>query len=496
MNISLAAAMRDPMLLGGPFAAPTFAPWLCVSKVLSGESLDRREAALFRKCTGRSRLPRKPVHKLFMVIGRRGGKSRFLSAVAVHAAALAGDWRSLLSAGERGVVLLLGADRRQAAVLKRYASGLIAASPLISAEVVRETGDEIEFRNGSVLEIGTNDYRAVRARTVLALIGDEACFWRTDEEAASSDEEVMAAAEPSMATTPGGGLLLLASSPYMKRGLLYRRWRELTGNDATDDVCWTAGSRVMNPALAQAVVDRAMADDPQRARAEFAAEWRDDLSDFVPSDVVEASTDFGVRERAPVPGVRYVAFTDAAGGTGSDSFTLAIGHREADGSAVLDVLRERKPRFVPAAVVAEYAGLLRLYRVDRVTGDRFAGGWASDEWARAGVRYEASARTKSELYLTGLPLLLSGRARLLDIAALRQQLANLERRIHRGGRERVDHAPSRHDDAANAAMGALVLAGATRRYDSSQSFVDTDRDGSKPRRFNVGDRLRQLGLPV
>src|SRR5665811_63011 len=461
MNISLAAAMRDCNLLGGPFQAETFWPWHAVARLISGERLDRREAALFRKCTGRTKPPRKPVRRLFLLVGRRGGKDRFLSAVGVHTAALAGDWRELLSAGEQAVVMLLGSDRRQAAIMKRYCRGLLD-NPLLAAEVLRETGDVVEFRNGGALEIGTNDARLVRGRSALAVLGSEACFWRTDENSASNDEEVVAAAEPSMAMTPDGGLLLLASSQHMKRGMMFRRWRELFGNDDTDDICWVAPSRVMNPALPANVVEKALIEDPARARAEFLAEWRDDLSDFIPAEVTEQATDFGVRERPPVTGVDYVAFTDAAGGTGADSFTLGIAHLEKDGRAVLDLLRERKPRFVPAAVVTEFASVLKSYRLTTVKGDRYAAGWASDEWERAGISYRASDKTKSEIYLSGLPLLLSGRARLLDSAPLRQQLAGLARRVHSGGRESVDHgSPHLHDDLSNSAIGALVEAAAS-----------------------------------
>lgn len=40
MTVTLAEAMRDPALLGGPFQAPSFWPWHTVAKVLSGERLD------------------------------------------------------------------------------------------------------------------------------------------------------------------------------------------------------------------------------------------------------------------------------------------------------------------------------------------------------------------------------------------------------------------------------------------------------------------------
>ena len=88
---------------------------------------------------------------------------------------------------------------------------------------------------------------------------------------------------------------------------------------------------------------------------------------------------------------------------------MAIGHRDTDGRAILDVMRERKPRFVPALVVQEYAELLHAYNIREVTGDRFSGGWCASEFERCGIKYHPSDRSKSELYLADLPMLLAGR---------------------------------------------------------------------------------------
>jgi hypothetical protein len=51
--------------------------------------------------------------------------------------------------------------------------------------------------------------------------------------------------------------------------------------------------------------------------------------------------------------------------------TLAIAHRDADGRAILDAVRERRPPFSPEATVAEFAQLLKSYGVVAVTGDRW-----------------------------------------------------------------------------------------------------------------------------
>ena len=99
----------------------------------------------------------------------------------------------------------------------------------------------IEFVNGSVLEIATNDPSLVRGRSAIAIIGSEVSHWPTDEYAANRDEEVIgAAAEPSMALCPDGGLASARLDRVSAQGLMYRMYSQLHGNDATDDICWFA----------------------------------------------------------------------------------------------------------------------------------------------------------------------------------------------------------------------------------------------------------------
>ena len=461
--ITLSHALSDVNLLGKPFQSPSFWTWKTVAKVIDGEPLrEQREMDLFQESTGRSRLPTAPVRRLIVLVGRRGGKDRFMSAVAVWRAALCADWHKHLSAGEQAVVLLLGADRKQAGILRRYCEGLLNA-PLLAQEVTRRTDEVIEFRNGASLEIATNDARLVRGRSAIAVIGSECAHWKTDEYAASSDEEVVNAAEPSMAMCPDGGMLLLGSSVYRKRGYMYRKYKELHGNEESEDLCWFAASAVMNPKLPLHFVEKALAEDLAKAGAEYLNRWREDVTDFIPADVVEGCSDFDIYERPPQRDVSYTAYCDPAGGTGTDLFTIAIAHREYDenGTVRLDLVRERKPRFVPAAAIREYAELLRGYGINTVQGDKFGGGFHADEWLRNGITFIPCDKTTSENYLHALPMLLNGRVRLLDNPTLRTQFIGLERHLQPGGRETVTHAQvaSAHDDLAAAACGAIVAAG-------------------------------------
>ena len=212
----------------------------------------------------------------------------------------------------------------------------------------------------------------------------------------------------------------------------------------------------MNPTVPDAFITDAYAADAAVAAAEYGAEFRSDVESFLPPEAIAATVIPNRRELPPVPARRYVAFVDPSGGSG-DSFTVAVAHRQ-DDRGVLDAVREVKPPFSPAAVVEEFAGLLRRYGISRVTGDRYAGEWPPEQFRQHGIAYQPSERTKSEIYQEVLPPVNSGCVELLDHDRLKTQLLGLERRTARGGRDSIDHAPGGHDDVANAAAGALVLA--------------------------------------
>jgi hypothetical protein len=102
--------------------------------------------------------------------------------------------------------------------------------------------------------------------------------------------------------------------------------------------------------------------------------------------------------------------------------------------------------------------VLKAFSLTRATSDRYAGSWPTEAFKKHGVIVEPSTRNKSEIYQDCLPVVMSRTCELLDHARLLKQLAGLERRTARGGKDSIDHAPRLHDDVANAACGALVLA--------------------------------------
>ena len=218
---------------------------------------------------------------------------------------------------------------------------------------------------------------------------------------------------------------------------------------------WKASAPEMNGTLSADYLARMEEDDPDAYRSEVLGEFRAGLGMLLDPDAIDDCVSDGVRERAPVDRVMYQAFADPSGGR-RDAFTVAIGHHDNGGVAVLDVLRAWPAPFNPSSVIAEAATLLKSYRVSRVVGDKYAAQFTVESFQQRGIVYEASTRNRSDIYLGVLPLINSGRVRLLDDPELLRELRGLERRRGSGGRDRVDHGPGAHDDRANSAAGCVL----------------------------------------
>jgi hypothetical protein len=454
-HLSILDALDEPGLLGAAIRDPeSWKPWRAFLTAAFGLPMDDGAAELFRACTGRSELPVAPFQFLWLVCGRRGGKSFCMATMAVFLACFR-DWRRYLSPGERAVVLLVASDREQAKILVRYIQGILA-TPLLAPLVENTTADSVDLRGSVTVEVVTRSYRSVRGRSVCAALLDELAFWRSDD-SANPDDEVLNAIRASMATFGRDAMVIAGSSPYGRSGTLWDAYKKFHGQDDPHNLVWQAATRTMNPSVPQDFVDAEYERDPISAEAEYGANFRSDIAEFVSLAVLEACRADGIFEIAPLPDIDYSAFVDPSGGS-SDSFTLAISHREADGSLILDCVRETRAPFAPEAVVEDFCMTLKAYRIARVVGDRYAGEWPREQFKKRNVDYVPSERVKSDIYRDMLPLLNSQRVQLLDIKRLITQLHGLERRTARGGKDSIDHGPGRHDDVANAAAGALVLA--------------------------------------
>ena len=286
--------INDDVLMAGAFTSPSWQPWRAFLKALFGLPMSRGDAALFRECTGRTTPPSKPFRECSLVIGRRGGKSRILALIAVYYATLI-DWRPYLAIGEVATVAVIASDRDQAKVTMRYIRGLLRNVPILDELVDVDQVETIRLNNSVAIEVHTARISSPRGRSFAACLADEIAFWRTDDGSTNPDREVLRGIRPGLASLPGS-MLLMASSPYAQRGELWETYKRHYGQDDSRVLVWKAPTLTMNPSLDRAIVDEAYADDLQSAAAEYGAEFRSELAEFLPRSAIEACTAFGVRE--------------------------------------------------------------------------------------------------------------------------------------------------------------------------------------------------------
>lgn len=438
------------------FPARSWEAWKSCVAAIFGQPVSDAEAELIRHCTERATTPRQLAREVWIICGRRAGKSQVAALLAVYLSCFKTYRRSF---GERLVGMLLAADREQARGLKSYIAGLLRAHSMLEPLIARELAESIELTNGITIEIHTSSFKSTRGYTCIFVIADEVAFWDNDDGSANPATEVLRALRPSLATT--GGLLICLTTPYAPKGPAYETYQRHFGRDGDPIFVWMADTLTMNGTIDPAVVDAFYASDPEAAGSEYGRDghiaFRSDLSPLFPPDALSACTMPGRRELLPVAGIVYAAFCDPSGGS-SDSFALGISHKAADGLLVLDLLREWRAPFDPAVVVRECVDILRRYHCTTLHGDRYSAEWIVSAFQQHQVTYQTSEQTKSELFLECVPLVNAGQVQLLDVARLLGQFAGLQRRTGTSGKDSVDHRKGQHDDLANAAAGSLVLA--------------------------------------
>jgi hypothetical protein len=454
--MDIISALDDEKLFKPWFCGESWNNWRVVLKAAYGLPLTDDETTFFKSIAGDRDPPDRQVREVWLICGRRSGKTAIASAIAAFSSALF-DQQDRLRRGERASIACLAVDRNQSRVVLDYIKSFFADIPMLNSLVTRSTAIGFQLRNSVDIEISTNSFKSIRGRPFAVVILDECAFY-SSENSATPDLELFKAIEPGLATLPNS-MIIAISTPWRRSGLLHQKYKAHFGKSG-DVLVIQAPSTVLNPTLDPAIVARALEADPAAARSEWLAEFRSDIGTWLDLATIENAVDIGVTVRPPMIGgnIKYFSGCDPSGGR-HDSFTLAISHCEKD-VAILDNLTEIKSPFNPTEATKQIAAVLKSYGLTETTGDRYSAGWIPDAFSRCGISYVPSARDRSAIYSDVLPLFNAGRIRLIDSPRLVAQFAGLERRATVRG-DRIDHAPGSFDDAANSAALALVLAVAT-----------------------------------
>jgi hypothetical protein len=315
------------------FQGPSWSRWRAILKAAYALPMTGEERDLFYEVAEREP-PTKRVKELWVIGGRRGGKDSIASLIIAHAAAqfdgkrrqIAGITLPAMRRGERATVFCLGPDRDTARIVLGYVRAYFDDVPELKAMITRETRDGFELANGVDVIIAASDFRGVRGRSVLCAVLDETAMLR-DELSARPDTELYAALTPGMLTLKDQAMLVGISTPLTKTGLLWQRFAKHYGKNDPDTLVVRATSLQLNPLLDAATIAAEIAADPVKKRSEYLCEWREGVSNFISSDILDAVTLKGKLVLSPRSDVAYTAFADVSGGV-HDSHVVAIAYRE------------------------------------------------------------------------------------------------------------------------------------------------------------------------
>ena len=445
----------------------TWAAWDTFLACMFGLPLP--DAELYQQCTGRTAPPESQVKEAWMVVGRRGGKSRITALIASYLACFH-DYSEYLSPGEFGVVMVLATDRSQARVIMRYITAFIAGTPLLASMVVKISAESIELDNRIIIQVTSCTLRAPRGFTIVAALADEIAFWRS-EQSANPDVEILNAIRPAMSTIPNAMLICL-SSPYARRGAMWETYRKYYTQDSKDILVWQAPSWVMNPTIPESFLQRERERDPLAYDSEYGAIFRSDIGAALDPDWIDAALIMKNLDLPKSPHSRpYVAFADMSGGR-RDSAALAIAHCEPDQPFVyVDAIRRYTPPFSPQSVVDQMIGLIKSYGISNAIGDNYSAELIVELFRKQNVGYVRSLDSASDIYLQNIPLFSTGKLQVPDNPTLRNELSMLERRTRTSGNDLITHPPGAHDDLANAMCGAAINAWRQRGLDNFEPII-------------------------
>jgi len=287
----LRRALRSLGVIGdrGDQSEDQSGPTLADLKAEYAERATEEQAVALRH-TGRTRLFDKPLRELCLACGRRAGKSRICSLVAVYIATVV-DHSTSLVPGEQGIVLLVALSQRQARVLLGYVVAFPRAVPALASMIMRETEFAVELSNNITIEVRSSNFKHARGFTIITAIVDEIAFLPS-EDSAIPDTELLNALRPAMASIRGS-LLICSSTPHAQAGELHRAHGKFFANDESPDIAFfNASTLTANSVLDARVVEQAFEDDAVVAASEFGSDgfvaFRQDVEAFILQEALEA----------------------------------------------------------------------------------------------------------------------------------------------------------------------------------------------------------------
>jgi hypothetical protein len=265
--------------------------------------------------------------------------------------------------------------------------------------------------------------------------------------------------------------------------VLYELHKTHYGKDDSPVLVWQAPTATMNPRISQEFIDEQIELDPEAGRSEWGGLFREDISMAFPLEMLEQCMIPRRVELAYAKAVTYKSFDDPMGGRG-DSWAKCIAHKQGN-KVIVDLIRAWPPGMSVHDIAKESAEVGKAFGLKSTVGDNYAGEWPREAFAEHGVTYEQCEQSKSDLYLAAIPLMSSRRVELPNNDRMVKEFRRLERKRGRGGKDAIQDG-GRHDDVANAIVGAIHLANTGKIVDPRAIPTGVGH--------GIGYEIRQAGL--
>ncbi len=211
---------------------------------------------------------------LCAVCGARGGKTYLLGALRLLHLALTVSLESM-APGEAAAGVIVAPDIRLARQGLRYVSGALQAAGPSIATIEAETVDSITLRrhDGNVVDIvclpATRGGSALRGRTLVGAVLDEAAFFR-DADFVVNDEELFKAIAPRVVPD---GQVVIASTPWADAGLLYDTFTRNHSHPVDAIAAHAPTLLLRDDDHTRQLVERERTRDPENCAREFDADF-------------------------------------------------------------------------------------------------------------------------------------------------------------------------------------------------------------------------------
>ena len=265
-----------------------------------------------------------------LALGRRSGKSLLTSVLAIYCGlVLDSVFRCYLRPSEKFYIVSVANSQDQAKIILENIRSMILGS-VFKAEIVRETAELIELRNGCVFKCMPASGRSGRGLAIPVLLMDELAF-AIDTDGSTGGSAIYKALSPSVAQFGNDGFIVALSSPHIEQGIFYDLYKQAIESNDPKLRAYNEPTWVMNPSISLEYLLSEKERDPEMFNVEFGGKFASNMSALIDSGLIEASIRQDKSKDAYPASKRlfgsYTLCLDPAKGN-RDDYVAYLGHYE------------------------------------------------------------------------------------------------------------------------------------------------------------------------